>query len=142
MHPYTVELRIVGSNLDPEQVTADLGILPTQVRRKGEARSKTSNWPTTMWGIEVLPPGQDDWSSLEDGLNALLSVVAPVQSRIRRYSTANEVFLWCGHFTSSFDGGPVLTPNLLRSLAEMGVQLVLDTYRENDLEVEESDGTV
>lgn len=127
MHRYTVELRIVGSNLDPEKVTADLGIPPTQVRRKGEPRSKTSNWTENMWAFEVLPPGQNDWSSLEEGLNALLSVVAPVQSRVRQYSKASRTFLRCGHFTSSFDGEPVLTPNLLRSLADLSRELVLDT---------------
>lgn len=131
MHRYTVELRIIGPELNPEQVTEHLGLQPTQVRRKGEPRSKTSNWTTTMWGIEVLPPGQDDWPSLEDGLNELLSVVGPIWSRITPYSTKNEVLLWCGHFTSSFDGGPSFTPNLLKSLAGLGVKLYLDTYCED-----------
>ncbi len=142
MHRYTVELRIVGTDLDPEQVTNDLGILATRIRRKGEPRSKTSKWAESTWAFEVLPPGQDDWSSLEDGLNALLGVAFPIRSRLGQYSATNRIFLWCGHFTSSFDGGPVLTPKLLKSLADMGVELILETHCVNDSEAEDAGSTV
>jgi hypothetical protein len=36
--------------------------------------------------------------------------------------------LWCGHFSSSFGGGPTLSPQILRVLADFGVELILDTY--------------
>lgn len=130
MHRYTVELRIIGPELDPEQVTEHVGLQPTLIRRKGEPRSKTSNWTTTTWAIEVLPPGRDDWPSLEEGLNALLSLVGPIWNRISPYSALNEILFWCGHFTSSFDGGPVLTSGVLKSLADLRVPVAFDTYCE------------
>src|SRR5512142_2768441 len=131
MHSYTVELRIVGESLDPEDVTRTIGITPTQVRRKGEPRGEGSTWTKTTWALDVLPPSGSTWNSLEDGLTALVSRVKPFQSQIQSYSPANELYVWCGHFTSDFDGGPRLSPNILKSLGDLGAQLFLDTYCES-----------
>jgi hypothetical protein len=38
------------------------------------------------------------------------------------------VILWCGHFQSSFDGGPTLSPELLKQLGEFEVELFIDNY--------------
>jgi hypothetical protein len=132
MHRYTVELRIVGRDLDPEGVTHSFGIPPSQVRRKGEPKveGSTSTWTVNMWAFEILPPGRDDWSSLEDALVALLNRISPVRGRLQAYLPTNEAYIWCGHFTSSFDGGPTLSPALLKALGDLGVQLFLDTYCE------------
>jgi len=137
MHRYTVELRILGQALDPDEVTRSLGLVPTTVGKKGEPKiaGAGSKWASNMWGFEVLPAGRDDWSSLEDGLTALLRALGPVRDRLRTYLASHEVWLWCGHFTSSFDGGPVLSPNTLRLLGDFGIQLVLDTYCERTEEL-------
>lgn len=128
MHSYTVELRIVGENLDLDDVTRTIGITPSQVRRKGEHRSKNSTWTRNMWGLDVLPPNGSEWNSLEDGLAALMNRIRPHQSQIQSYLPANELYVWCGHFTSSFDGGPTLSANILKSIGDLGAQLCLDTY--------------
>ncbi len=132
MHRYTIELRIVGKNLDPDDITRTLGLEPTQVRRMGEPKVEGANskWTANVWGFEVLPPGKDDWPSLEDGIETLLGTFRPIRERLRACSAGNEMYLWCGHFTSSFDGGPTLSPTLLKSLGDFGVQLILDTYSE------------
>lgn len=130
MHRYTVELRISGQTLDPDEVTRVLGLVPTRVARKGEPKvdGGTSQWTANMWGFELVPPGKDDWSSLSDGLQALLRSFGPIRDRLHAYSRGNELYLWCGHFTSSFDGGPSLSPTLLKALGDFGVELILDTY--------------
>jgi hypothetical protein len=137
MHRYTIELRIVGKNLSAEAITRTLGLEPTQVRRMGEPKVEgaTSKWTANVWGFEVLPPGKDDWSSLENGIETLLRTFGPVREQLRACSVGNEVYVWCGHFTSSFDGGPTLSPTLLKSLGDFGIQLVLDTYSERTGEV-------
>lgn len=139
MHSYTVELRILGQDLDPDEATLRLGVEPSQIRRKGERLSdRCRPWDENMWAFEVFPPGQDSWQSLEEGLSSLLSIVGPIRDKILAYAAANEICIWCGHFTSSFDGGPILSPRLLKSLGDFGVQLILDTYC--DRESESSEG--
>jgi uncharacterized protein DUF4279 len=128
MHRYTVSLRITGEALEPGEVTRNLVMEPTQTRKKGERRSATSAWSESMWALEVRPPAKDEWDSLAEGLTSLLAIVAPLRGQIHSYRPANKVCLWCGHFTSSFDGGPVLSPEVMQALAEFGVELVIDTY--------------
>jgi hypothetical protein len=143
MHRYTVELRIVGENFDPDEVTRELGLMPTRMARKGQAKVEgaASKWTANMWGFEVLPSGGDGWSSLEDGVASLLHVFSSLHDRLHVYSMSNKICVWCGHFTSSFDGGPTLSPTLLRSLGSFGVPLVLDTYCERTTEdTEPSEG--
>lgn len=133
MHRYTVELRIVGEELAHDEVTRALGVEPTQVRKKGEHRSEKSVWSENMWCFEIRPVNQRDWLSLEDGLAALIERFIPMRKRLESHLPANKIFIWCGHFTSSFDGGPTFSPQLLRSLGELGVELVLDTFCEGGL---------
>lgn len=131
MHQYTVELRIAGQDLDPDEITRSLGISPTQVRRKGERRSGASVWTENMWAYEVFPSQRDSWSSLSDGLTSLLNEVLPLKTRLQSFASANKIYLWCGHFTTDFDGGPTLPPELLKLLGEFGVGLELDTYHQS-----------
>ena len=83
-----------------------------------------------MWAFDVLDPEGAEWTSLSDGLSALLQQFQPIQDRLRAYAVEDALCIWCGHFSSSFDGGPVLSPVLLKALGEFGAELVLDTYFE------------
>jgi hypothetical protein len=82
-----------------------------------------------MWEYEVRPgEGKVVWDSLEDGLQTLISVFGSRERELRNYQQRYKVFLWCGHFSSSFCGGPTLSPQILSALANFGVELILDTY--------------
>jgi hypothetical protein len=35
---------------------------------------------------------------------------------------------WCGHFQSSLDGGPTLSPRILADVASFGLPLFIDNY--------------
>jgi hypothetical protein len=129
MHSYLVSLRISGEGLDPSTVTAELGIEPTQIRIKGQPRSGSSIWHESMWEYEVKASDEErEWHSLEQGLQSLLSMFASRQPTLRKYQQRFKVSVFCGHFTSSFNGGPTLSPSLLEKLGEFGAELFLDTY--------------
>lgn len=133
MHTYLVSLRISGNGLDPSTITSELGIDPTQVRTKGQPRGPKSVWDESMWEYEAKPTnGEREWRSLEHGLNAILSTFASRQRTLREYQQRFKVFLFCGHFTSSFAGGPTLSPSMLEKLGEFGVELFLDTHCTED----------
>jgi len=129
MHEYSVALRISGAKLDPAEVTARLRLTPTQVRTAGQARpGGKSAWDESMWEYEVCPEGKAAWPSLEEGLGTLLSSFQSLHETLEHYQREFHVFLWCGHFSSSFDGGPTFSSTLLRQLGGFGVELYLDTY--------------
>jgi len=82
-----------------------------------------------MWEYEVRPEtGGVAWHSLEDGLRTLLSALVPHKKELLEYQQKFKVFLWCGDFSSSFDGGPTLSPAMLKAL---GDELILDTFFSN-----------
>jgi hypothetical protein len=128
MHNYTVSLRISSAALDVGQVTRELGLAPTQTRKVGERKSADEVWDKALWELEVLPKGRMDWDSLEAGLAALLTIFVPHTEALQEYSKKHDVFIWCGHFSSSFDGGPHLSAGILGALGEFGVPLWLNAY--------------
>jgi hypothetical protein len=129
MHTYSVALRITGIDLDLTEVSVTLGKTPTQTRLIGKSRSAKSVWSESMWEYEVRPAnGNIVWDSLEDGLQTLLSTFISNKKALQEYQRRFKVFLWCGHFSSSFDGGPTLSPLVLKALGDLGVELILATY--------------
>jgi hypothetical protein len=81
-----------------------------------------------LWEFEVFPPNGSRWDSLELGLASLLKILIPHKQTLQEYPHGHEVFIWCGHFTSSFDGGPFFSAQMLKTLGDFGVSLWLDTY--------------
>jgi hypothetical protein len=135
VHTYSVEFRIWTDrdDLDFEEISRDLGIVPNNTRQRGQAMSRSRTSAESMWGYIVYPKNSDaDWDSLDEGLQAMLRVFLPLKEKVRSYAAKHDVVLWCGHFTSSFDGGPTFSPEVLRGLGELGVELFLDTYCSSD----------
>jgi Domain of unknown function (DUF4279) len=133
MHSYSVALRISGTDLDVAEVSATLRLRPTQTRLTGQLRSAKSVWPESMWEYEVRPrKDKGGWDSLEDGLRKVISAFVSRKSALRKYQRRFKVFLWCGHFSSSFGGGPTLSPIMLKALGDLGVELILETYFADD----------
>lgn len=130
-HRYTVQFRIVGKIVDPRNVTLRLGLQPSQIRNAGERRSETSVWDESLWaydGTDLGDSARKEWDSLEDGLVFLLDILESRQTLIRPYIANNEAIWWCGHFQSSFDGGPILSPGLLNRLGAFGAPIFIDNY--------------
>jgi hypothetical protein len=114
--------------LDAVKVTKELGLVPTQTRTVGERTSADKVWDKALWELEVFPQGRSEWDSLEAGLVALLKIVAPHTIVFREYGKKHDVFIWCGQFSSSLDGGPHLSTELLKALGDFGIPLWLDTH--------------
>jgi hypothetical protein len=128
-HEYTVELRIWGKTLDPDAVTRETGLQPCQIRLAG-SQFAGRNQEESMWAFDGESPYRGE--SLEDGLALLLNRVEPVQELVAKYMADHYVVWWCGHFQSSFDGGPVLSGELLRRVGEFGATLFIDNYFSTD----------
>lgn len=136
MHRYTVELRIISDHkLDFNLLTSNLGIVPTNTRQHGEVKSASMLFTESMWGYSIDPESNSDgWDSLEEALESLFCIFLPLKDKIAEYNSTYKVVIWCGHFTSSFDGGPTLSPSILKKLGDFGVELFIDTYRSEESE--------
>ena len=127
-HAFTVEFRIVGGDLDPELITSELGLEPCQTRGPGELRADGRVLPG-IWAYSGY--GQCDgpyWEALEEGIVFVLDRLWRHREVIGSYKTKAKLIWWCGHFQTSFDGGPVLSASLLSRLGEFGAELFIDTF--------------
>jgi hypothetical protein len=124
---YTVELRLTGATLDPTLITQELELRPSLSH--GKIHSPREKLPIWCFAGEV--PSRE-WQSLEDGLEHVLNALSGKEKIIQSYLSTYEAFWWCGHFQSSFDGGPTLTAQLLGRLGALGAPLMLRNYFSDD----------
>lgn len=130
MNQYTVDLRIEGEALSPEQVTLDLGLQPSVVRRKGDRRGPTV-LAKSMWafsGREI----RRDCPSIEEGLQRLLEEVAPLRPIMEPYFQTCSVYWWCGSFQSDFGRTMTFSAQLFELLAAFGAPVHLSSYFSED----------
>jgi Domain of unknown function (DUF4279) len=129
MHEYMVELRISGAELVPATITQALGLEPSHEWQVGEPRGAGKVWDQAVWGYNGFPDDTPkSWASLEDGLTFVLDRLEPLRSEIDKYIRKFDAVWWCGHFQSSFDGGPTLSAKLIRRMADFGVDLYIDNH--------------
>ena len=126
-HRYTVELRFYGDTLEPSEISERLNLQPSS-SCQGIGPGGRKRRP--YWGYDGHDEEdyQYDWFSLEEGLEFVLRRLHPLQATIIELSQRFDAVWWCGHFQSSFYGGPTLSPKLLAELASYGVELNIDTY--------------
>jgi hypothetical protein len=137
MHTYSVQLRICGKDLDPDEVTRRLGLEPNQVRRVGERRSANQVWQESLWSYDgrmAAAEAATEWTSLEDGLRHVIEKLLSKKEFIKGYGRTCEAIWWCGHFQSGFDGGPTLSASVLKLLGDFGIPLFIDNYFREELE--------
>ena len=108
------------------RITQALGLEPSLVGQVGEHRGAGTVWDQALWGYNGFPGDiPKSWASLEDGLTFVLDRLEPLRSEIDKYKQKYDAVWWCGHFQSSFDGGPTLSAKLMRRLADFGVDLYI-----------------
>jgi hypothetical protein len=127
---YMVEFRISGKDLSPAEITEAMGIQPTRVLQVGERRTASSSFDQATWSYAGA--AGEEWTSLEVGLNSLMRELFPKRDLISGFAKRFDACWWCGHFQDSFDGGPRLSPDLLRELADFGIPVALSNYRSAD----------
>ena len=126
-HEYTVELRVFGPTLNPDQITSETGLAPCQVRLAG-SRGGGRTYSDSLWAFNGGAEAKTHWDSVEEGLAFVLARVGHLENMFTRYSREYSVIWWCGHFQRRFDGGPTLSPALLGRLARFGGELFIDDY--------------
>src|SRR6266404_2978574 len=68
------------------------------------------------------------WETLEEGLAFVLDKLWRHRQLIASYKSKAKLIWWCGHFQTSFDGGPTLSASLLSRLGEFGADLFIDNF--------------
>ncbi len=128
VHNTLVALRFSGDDLNPDELTAWLGVAPSRGHRKGD-ESRTSTGATVirksgLWLLRAADraPGDLDAQIIEI-LKALPSDPA-IWSRVAAYNPDLSIGLFLEQSNESIS----ISPPVVRSLAERGIELEFDIY--------------
>jgi hypothetical protein len=128
-HTYTVELRFFGDSLDPDLISAELDLLPSNTLNQLQSQtSRTKRRPFWAYNGHTEAGFQAEWENLEDGFEFLLERLHSKKGKVHALASQFRGLWWCGHFQSSFNGGPTFSPKLLLEIGSYGIPLCIDNY--------------
>ena len=122
-----VTLRLFGDDLDPDQVSVQLGCKPTASYRKDDRLPSKRYRRIAKTGSWRLSSPEDEAGTLEEKLNRLLDSVS---SDLKAWADLKqfEHDIFCGIRLDQWNRGGSLSPQLLARLAERDLTLQLDIY--------------
>ena len=129
LHQSRATLRLIGDNLDPDEITRLLGATPTAARKK-DAIWRTPNGReviarTGMWRLLAADREPEDLDGqvveILGKLTDDLGIWADLAHRFR-------LELFCGWFMAGSNEGVGISPKALAALAARGIALELDIY--------------
>jgi hypothetical protein len=120
-------LRLIGDDLQPAEISAQLGASPTAARTRGERNDGPGPavWLTGSWRLSAddADPADPD-GQVAQILDQLTDDIAVWRSLGERF----KIDMFCGWFMDEQSEGVSLSAHTLRSLGERGILLDLDLY--------------
>lgn len=130
MNKTNVSLIIYDYDKDFEKLTKFLRLEPTTVQEAAE------RWIVRRWELASRLPESED---VEKHLDALLKTLKPSTKEIREIAKKYRCVISVGIHYYEFNPEINLTPEMLSSLASLGVKLWLDIYNMWDGETDHND---
>jgi Domain of unknown function (DUF4279) len=133
-----VELLIYPGKLSPDEVTARLGLEPTQVNLAGSEVTNRLGRTRTIQinGWFLSSEGQIESLDARRHLDWLLTVLRPKDEALQALQAAPDVQMSvnCTWISRSGHGGPTLWPEQMRALAELSLECSFDIgfYEEDE----------
>ncbi len=126
-----VSLRIIGDDLDPDEITQLLGCAPDSSHCKGDVLRSGARRSFGAWRLEAPPSEPENF----DG--QIAELLKRATGEIARWSEVSHRFridLFCGGFMEESNEGFSLSVKTLRSLADRGIEFVLELYAPDEKE--------
>jgi hypothetical protein len=130
IHRAVATLRIIGSDLEPERITAILGGEPTRAERKGQEIVSADGKRTRLarfghWRREAEATQPSDINAqVKQLLNGLTKDLSVWHSLTKQF----KVDIFCSWFMNESNEGEDINPETLLLLGERGISLGLDIY--------------
>jgi hypothetical protein len=130
---------IYGDTLQPDQINRDLGLQATNSGLKGGRQSKHPKARPLRTSIWILESPIDTHLPLQDHLRWLLDALEPKLDVVHEIANRYDARLHCGYSSEHGQGGCTFDVSLLKRIADLGVQLVLDLYPPGPISLDEID---
>lgn len=117
---------VEGFACDPEEITRQLGITPTEFRRKGDAGRNGLPIKQSRWRVDDDSSRRDHF--FESHLESLLPKIEPSAVAIRRLRDQCTVGVNCVGYFEGCNPGFEISATLLSRLAALNLTLGFDLY--------------
>lgn len=122
-----VTLRIFYDAQPPEFLSDFLKLTPSRTQVKGEELSKRSRYTSNGWFLSSAEAV--DSRDARRHIDYLLDQILPVKDKIEEIQKGSaQVDITCFWVSKTCNGGPTLSKQQLRKLADLGVDFWFDFY--------------
>ena len=130
IHRAVATLRILGEELDPDEISGLLGHPPTNSVRKGESPAKRSGISrhvskNGVWRLEATLTEPENLDAQIEELTSKLTSDLKIWCNL---STKYKVDLFCGWFMKETNEGVDISAHTLQALSSRNIALALDIY--------------
>ena len=126
----TACLRLIGDDLDPDEITRILGSAPTRSERKGDVtRGQHSGLTrTAKMGSWRLEAPQCQPGDIDGQVARILAMLTADLEEWRALTAKYRVDMFCGLFMKEANEGVTLSPNTTLELGRRGILIGFDIY--------------
>ncbi|MFP5115198.1 DUF4279 domain-containing protein [Bacillaceae bacterium C204] len=110
---------IRGVDLDPDEITKNIKLKPTKVRRKDELITKNTKMMDSYWSYQVKFNGCDQ---LNQVLEKFLSTLLPYKAFVSDISEVYDAYIFFGLRSNLGQLGFELPPKTLQELANLNIR--------------------
>ena len=130
-------LRVMGAEVDPDEVTAIVGVLPTEVQRRGDPVHHKPDKTYSRGGWWISTKGVLESNDARHHLDWILEKVEGKESEFMQLHGRGYLVDLCVRWDSRWGhGGPTVSPKQMQALGGLGIDLWFDVYV-GELEVED-----
>ncbi len=132
----SVTLRFFGDNLDPEEITAKLGIQPTKCCRKGDIYWQGRYRQTQTTGKWILRKSRRADRDLSTEVDSLMKQLTQDYAVWYELTSRFDASILCGLWLAKWNGATELEVQTLQALSARRLRLELDLYFDQGTEEE------
>jgi hypothetical protein len=133
---FSITLSIAGDGVDPTAISGLLRVHPDLAWKKGEPLPATGKFgrrrPSGRWSICLCREDTDEWN-VEAAIGAVLDRVAVERDVWKSAVGGAQARVFVGLFLDSRNRGFGFSPQFLRRIADLQIQLDFDLYADESL---------
>ncbi len=122
---------IRGENLDPDEISKNINLKPSKVRRKGEFITEGIKMKDAYWSYQIKYEG---YNELDFAFDELLNTLLPYKSFVGKISEIYNVYIMLSLRSNLGQLGFDLPSKILKALAELNIGLEVNILSYGEVE--------
>lgn len=121
----SASLVLSGKNLDPQEVTTKLGIMPSESFSRGDYRTDTEKWSRGFWKLSSEKIGEEE---MRAHIEWLVDQLFPIKHQLQEQLKDPTIRAWisCYWLLPTDHEVISLSSSLLAKIAEIGLDIDVD----------------